>query len=200
MRCPSCQSSKTRVVDSRLTEPGDAIRRRRECEGCGGRFTTYERAELPAVTVVKRDGKRQAFDRQKLLRGLSRAANKRPVSDAQLEELADAIAAQVRSGGTTEVDAEYVGELALRGLADLDPVTGILFASVYRQFADLAELEAEVRRITSEPAPGPGQLAIESEAPVPSDPQRSMGHSPSGPSGGGNGTARETRRAHAARP
>src|SRR5947199_1093747 len=92
MRCPSCHSTKTRVVDSRLTEPGDAIRRRRECAGCGGRFTTYERAELAAVTVVKRDGKREAFDRQKLLRGLSRAANKRPVSDAQLEELADAIA------------------------------------------------------------------------------------------------------------
>src|SRR4051795_5014292 len=189
MRCPSCHSTKTRVVDSRLTEPGDATRRRRECEGCGGRFTTYERAELPAVTVVKRDGTRQAFDRQKLLRGLSRAANKRPVSDAQLEELADSIAAQVRSGGATEVDAECVGELALRGLADLDPVTGILFASVYRQFADLAELEAEVRR-------------IKSEVPVPSDPQRSMGHSPSGPSRGGNGTAQKgtARRPHAAHP
>src|SRR4051794_18397190 len=187
MRCPSCPSTSTRVVDSRLTEPGDAIRRRRECEECGGRFTTYERAEAPAVTVIKRDGKREAFDRQKLLRGLSRAANKRPVTDTQLEALADAIAAQVRAGGTGEVDAEYVGELALRGLADLDPVTGILFASVYRQFADLAELEAEVRR-------------IKSDVPVPSDPQRSMDHSPSGPSRGGNGTARETRRPHAARP
>lgn len=194
MRCPSCHSTKTRVVDSRLTEPGDAIRRRRECEGCGGRFTTYERPELAAVTLVKRDGKREAFDRQKLLRGLSRAANKRPVSDAQLEELADAIAAQVRSGGTTEVDAEYVGELALRGLADLDPVTGILFASVYRQFADLAELEAEVRRIKSEPVAGPGQLAITSDG------QTSMGHSPSRQSRGGKETARETRRTHAARP
>src|SRR4051794_36320801 len=187
MRCPSCNSPKNRVVDSRLTEPGDAVRRRRECEQCGTRFTTYERAEAPAVTVIKRDGARQQFDRQKLVRGLSRAANKRPISDVQLEELADAIAAEVRSTGTREVRAEYVGELALRGLADLDPVTGILFASVYRQFADLDELEAEVRRIRS-------------DVPVPSDPQRSMDHSPSGPSRGGNGTARETRRPHAARP
>src|SRR3954469_13832872 len=198
MRCPACQSTSTRGVDSRPPEPGDAIRRRRECEGCGGRFTTYERAEAPAVTVVKRDGKREAFDRQKLLRGLSRAANKRPITDTQLESLADAIAAQVRATGTGEVEAEYVGELALRGLAELDPVTGILFASVYRQFADLSELEAEVRRIKSEPAPGPGQLAIDGP-PVSSDPPASMTTPPTSVRGG-NRTARETRRPHAARP
>src|SRR3954453_13447334 len=198
MRCPSCQSASTRVVDSRLTEPGDSIRRRRECEDCGVRFTTYERAEAPAVTVIKRDGARQAFDRQKLLRGLSRAANKRPITESQLEDLADAIAAEVRSAGTSEVEAEYVGELALRGLADLDPVTGILFASVYRQFAELAELEAEVRRIKSEPAPVPGQLAIDG-TPVPSDPRASMTTPPTSVRGG-NRTARETRRPHAARP
>jgi transcriptional repressor NrdR len=201
MRCPSCDSTKTRVVDSRLTEPGDSIRRRRECEQCGSRFTTYERAEAPAVTVIKRDGSRQQFDRQKLLRGLSRAANKRPITDVQLEALADAIAAEVRSTGTGEVQAQYVGELALRGLADLDPVTGILFASVYRQFADLDELQDEIRRIKSEPVAGPGQLAIDGAAPaVPSDPQRSMGHSPSRQSRGGKTQARETRRTHAARP
>src|SRR3954454_8670242 len=102
MRCPACQSTSTRVVDSRLTEPGDAIRRRRECEGCGGRFTTYERAEAPAVTVVKRDGKREAFDRQKLLRGLSRAANKRPIADTQLHSLAGAVPAHVRASGSGE--------------------------------------------------------------------------------------------------
>src|SRR2546422_671115 len=199
MHCPNCSSTATKVVDSRLTEPGDAIRRRRECEDCGGRFTTYERAEAPAITVVKRDGKREAFDRQKLLRGLSRAANKRPITDTQLETLADRIAAQLRAAGTGEADAEYVGELALRGLADLDPVTGILFASVYRQFADLAELEAEVRRIKSEPVAAPGQLAIE-QSENPSDGRGSMGHSPSRPVRGGKTTARETRRDHAARP
>src|SRR5215212_8273163 len=153
MRCPSCQSAKTRVLDSRTAEPGDAIRRRRECESCGGRFTTYERVEAPALSVIKRNGRREPFDRQKLLRGLSRAANKRPVTDTQLEELADSIAARVRANGKDgEADAEYIGELALRGLAELDPVTGILFASVYRQFADLSELEAEIRRIKAEPA------------------------------------------------
>src|SRR3954453_24136745 len=198
MRCPNCSSTATKVVDSRLAEPGDAIRRRRECEGCGTRFTTYERTEAPALTIVKRDGKREQFDLQKLLRGLSRAANKRPITDAQLEVLADQIAAQLRPAGTGEAKAEYVGELALRGLADLDPVTGILFASVYRQFADLDELEAEVQRIKSEPAPGPGQLAIDG-TPVPSDPRASMTTPPTSVRGG-NRTARETRRPHAARP
>jgi transcriptional repressor NrdR len=193
MRCPSCQSTSTRVVDSRLTEPGDAIRRRRECEQCSGRFTTYERAELPGLTVIKRDGKREAFDRQKLLRGLSRAANKRPISDAQLETLADAIAAQARAAGGGEVQAEYLGELSLRGLAEIDPVTAILFAGVYRQFADLSELEDEVRRIKSEPVAGPDQLAI-----VPSDPRGSMTTPPRSVTGGRK-TGKETRRSHAAR-
>src|SRR5947207_14230771 len=108
---PSSHFAVIPVADSRLTEPCDAVRRRRECEECGGRFTTYERAEARQVTVIKRDGSRQAFDRQKLLRGLSRAANKRPITESQLEDLADAIAAEVRSAGTSEVDAEYVGEL-----------------------------------------------------------------------------------------
>jgi transcriptional repressor NrdR len=118
--------------------------------GCAQRFTTYERAEATPVTVRKRDGRRERFDRQKLLRGLGRAANKRPISDAQLEELADAIAARVRRIGP-EVDAEVIGELALRGLVELDPVTGLLFASVYRDFRGLSELEDELHRIRSEP-------------------------------------------------
>src|SRR3954454_24464835 len=99
VHCPYCSSPSTRVVDSRLTEPGDAIRRRRECEGCSQRFTTYERAEAEPVTVRKRTGKRERFDRQKLLRGLNRAANKRPVSDAQLESLAGRIGGRGRRGG-----------------------------------------------------------------------------------------------------
>jgi transcriptional repressor NrdR len=190
VRCPFCSFDSTRVVDSRLTEPGDAIRRRRECTDCGNRFTTYERAaELP-VTVVKRDGRTERFDRQKLLRGLVRAANKRPVSDEQLDALADSIAAEVRRGGG-EVDASEIGELALRGLAGLDPVTAILFASVYRQFADLSELEAEVRRLKDEPLPGADQLPL--EAAVPSGSAGSMGPSPSG----GVGTSSYRRRGHA---
>jgi transcriptional repressor NrdR len=144
--CPYCSFESTRVVDSRLTEPGDSVRRRRECAGCGSRFTTYERVEEAPVVVVKRDGDEQRFDRQKLLSGLMRAANKRPVSEEQLEELAESIASEVRKGGP-KVDAEQVGELALQGLARLDPVSGIQFASVYRNFADLDELQAEVRRL-----------------------------------------------------
>jgi transcriptional repressor NrdR len=166
VHCPLCTSESTRVVDSRLNDAGDTVRRRRECEGCSARFTTYERIEELPVTVLKRDGRREAFDRQKLLRGLVRAANKRPVSEAELDELADSIARQIRRSGP-EVDAETIGELSLRGLAELDPVTAILFASVYRNFADLSELEAELRRLKSEPRPGEGQMALDDE-PVPS--------------------------------
>ena len=151
------------MIDSRVTDPGDAVRRRRECENCGNRFTTYERLEEVPVTVVKRDGTTEPFDRQKLLRGLVRAANKRPVTEEQLDELADRIAAGVRGQGR-EVKAERIGELALRGLAGLDPVTAILFASVYRQFADLSELEAEVRRLREEPLPADDQLPLEDDA------------------------------------
>ena len=173
MRCAYCDHPSTRVVDSRLSDPGDAVRRRRECESCGQRFTTYERAEAAPVTVRKRDGRRERFDRQKLLRGLGRAANKRPVSDAQLEQLADAIAARVRRIGP-EVDAEVIGELALRGLVDLDPVTGLLFASVYRDFRDLSELEAELDRIRSEPVAA-GDRPARPEASVPSDARATLG-------------------------
>ncbi len=179
------------MVDSRLSEPGDAIRRRRECEACGNRFTTYERAEEPRVVVVKRDGRRERFDRQKLLRGLARAASKRPVSDEQLEELTERIATHVRRGGPV-ARAEEIGELALRGLARVDPVSAILFASVYRKFADLEELEAELRRLQAEPLTSADQLAIEAVSgdAVPSGSERSMGVSPRSASP----TAEEARR------
>ena len=172
VHCSYCDHESTHVVDSRLNDSGDAIRRRRECDSCGQRFTTYERAEAAPVTIVKRDGSRQRFDRQKLVRGLGRAANKRPVSDEQLEQLADAITARVRRLGPA-VDAEVVGELALRGLVELDPVSGVMFASVYRNFRDLSELEAELQRIQSEPVTGADQLPL-AEDPVPSDPQATL--------------------------
>lgn len=167
MRCPYCSSPKTGVVETRLSDPGDAVRRRRRCTGCGERFTTYERVEMPQIAVVKRDGTRERFDRQKLLRGLVRAANKRPVSDEELEGLADSIAAELRGHGS-EAAAEQIGELALRGLAGLDPVTAIQFASVYRRFIDLDELEAEVKRLK-------GQVP-----PIPSGASSSIARSPSG--------------------
>ena len=204
MKCPFCGFDSTRVVDSRLTDPGDAVRRRRECADCDSRFTTYERAEEPKLTVVKRDGTRQQFDRQKLLRGLGRAANKRPVSDSQLEELADSIASAVRGSGP-EVPAEQIGELALRGLARVDPVTAIQFASVYRRFDSLDELEAEIRRIKDEPIAGADQLALESsgesgtEAPGPSDPRSTIDRSPAAAAGDAK-KASNQRREHAGRP
>jgi transcriptional repressor NrdR len=201
VHCPYCAHSSTRVLDSRLTEPG-SIRRRRECDACGDRFTTYERVEATPVSVLKRDGRREQFDRQKLLRGLMRAANKRPVSDAQLEELADAITARVRRGGS-EVPASLLGELSLRGLAELDPVSGVLFASVYRNFRDLSELESELQRIRSEPVAGDDQLALDqatSATPDPSDPAANIGASPSTQRRGGSQEARLTRRRHAAQP
>ena len=179
MHCPYCSHESTRVVESRLPEP-NSVRRRRECAGCGERFTTYERVEATPVTVLKRDGRREQFDRQKLLRGLVRAANKRPVSEAQLDALADTIAARVRRGGS-EVEASLVGELSLRGLAELDPVSGLLFASVYRNFRDLSELESELQRIRSEPVAGDDQLALDQAAAspsVPSDPASNIGASP----------------------
>ena len=144
MRCPFCSFESTRVVDSRLTEPGDSVRRRRECAGCGKRFTTHERMEAVPIDVIKRDGTTQRFDRHKLLRGLVRAAGGRPVGGEQLEELADSIAVAIRRHGKSG-PAARIGDLAERGLARLDPVTAIQFASVYRRLADLDELEAVVR-------------------------------------------------------
>jgi transcriptional repressor NrdR len=208
VHCPYCSHAATRVVDSRLAEP-DSVRRRRECEGCGERFTTYERVEATPVTVRKRDGRREQFDRQKMLRGLVRAANKRPVSEAQLDELAAAIAARVRRVGP-EVDASLIGELSLRGLAELDPVSGLLFASVYRNFRDLSELESELQRIRSEPVAGDDQLALDqatAQASIPSDPASNIGASPRTPRRGGREAADKpsekpelTRRRHAAQP
>ena len=161
------------MVDTRPAD--DAIRRRRECGACGQRFTTYERAEEARVTVLKRDGTRERFDRQKLLRGLARAAGGRPVSEEQLERVAASIAAEVRREGG-EVEAGRVGDLAERGLARVDPVSAIQFASVYRNLADLDELEAVVRRFKEDSLPGEHQLAI--EGPVPSGPKSSIGLSP----------------------
>src|SRR5207244_242083 len=122
----------------------DAIRRRRECAGCGERFTTYERAEGIRMHVVKRDGRREIFDRDKLLRGLQRAAAKRPIEPARLEGMADAIEAGLRRRGG-EAEAQWVGDLALGGLARLDRVAAVMFASVYRSIEDLSAFEAELR-------------------------------------------------------
>jgi transcriptional repressor NrdR len=158
MQCPYCGSTQHRVVDSR--EAADAIRRRRQCESCDQRFTTYERAETVRMYVVKRNGRREPFDREKLLRGLQRAAAKRPIEPERLDEVVASIEAAVRREGG-EAPAEWVGELALGGLARLDRVAAVMFASVYRSIEDLSAFEAELRKLESEPLPGPDQLSIE---------------------------------------
>src|SRR3954449_11993725 len=158
MQCPYCGSDQHRVVDSR--EAADAIRRRRQCESCDERFTTYERAEPVRMYVVKRGGHREPFDRDKLLRGLQRAAAKRPIEPEKLEQVVYSIEAAVRREGG-EAPAEWVGELALGGLARLDRVAAVMFASVYRSIEDLSAFEAELRRLESEPIPGPDQLVID---------------------------------------
>jgi transcriptional repressor NrdR len=191
MHCPYCSSTSTRVSETR--EAADGIRRRRECQSCGNRFTTYERAETN-VTVLKRDGRRERFDSRKLLGGLERAANKRPVSSEQLEELSESIAAAVRRTGP-EVEASQIGDLAERGLAALDPVSGILFASVYRNLADLDEVAETVERYREDTLPGADQLALDGD-PDPSDPKSTIGRSPLGTSR----RAAHTRRGHARQP
>src|SRR4051812_35587013 len=158
MHCPYCGSTHNRVVDSR--EAADAIRRRRQCENCDQRFTTYERTESVRMHVVKRDGRREPFDRDKLLRGLQRAAAKRPIEPERLEEVVASIEAAVRREGA-QAPAEWVGELALGGLARLDRVAAVMFASVYRSIEDLSAFEAELRRLESEPIAGPDQLEID---------------------------------------
>jgi transcriptional repressor NrdR len=150
MHCPFCQETDTRVIDSRLTEPGDAVRRRRRCPSCERRFTTYERYDQGPLYLRKRNGSRQPFERAKLLAGLERAAIKRPVEREQLEALVDRIVAELRAEGGTPA-AERLGELALRGLKQLDRVAYVRFASVYRKFEDVEEFEAELDRLEREP-------------------------------------------------
>jgi transcriptional repressor NrdR len=173
VQCPFCSAESTQVIDTRPAP--DAVRRRRECGVCGRRFTTYERVEEQRATVLKRDGTRERFDRQKLQRGLARAAGGRPVSEEQLEAVAAWIAGEVRREGG-DVQAERIGDLAERGLARVDPVSAIQFASVYRNLADLDQLEAVVRRFKDDPLPSEDQLAIEGS--VPSEPESTIGRSP----------------------
>jgi transcriptional repressor NrdR len=199
MQCPFCGSSSHRVIDSR--ESADAVRRRRQCESCDERFTTYERAEALRLHVIKRNGRRELFDSEKLLRGLGRAAAKRPIDPERLDELVASIQASVRARGG-EAPAEWVGELALGGLARLDRVAAVMFASVYRSIEDLSAFEAELRRLESEPLAGPDQLAIEvlQEDPVPSAQEGTLA-TPSGGRSKARRTPRQNqRRGHASHP
>jgi len=158
MRCPACEARETRVVDSRDLDDAATIRRRRECIACGARFTTYERIEAARLVVVKRDGSRQEFDRDKLAAGLRKALTRRPVPDGAAEHAADAIEATLRAAGATEVESSRVGELAMEQLRALDQIAYIRFASVYQSFEDLETLKREVDALYAERGPGSGEL------------------------------------------
>ncbi|KUP05564.1 transcriptional regulator NrdR [Bacillus coahuilensis m2-6] len=137
MKCPSCQYNGTKVIDSRPVEEGRSIRRRRECEDCSHRFTTFERVEELPLIVVKKEGTREEFSKEKMLRGLIKACEKRPVTLDQLETVALSIEKELRNQGYAEVKSEVIGELVMNQLSQLDEVAYVRFASVYRQFKDL---------------------------------------------------------------
>jgi transcriptional repressor NrdR len=147
MQCPSCRAADSRVVDSRIGKEGDAIRRRRHCDRCGHRFTTYERVELTLPSVVKKDGRRQAFDRAKIVSGLTRACEKRPVSTDTIEALATRIERQMLERGESEVSSRELGEAVMSALHDLDAVAYVRFASVYREFRDVHEFMRELEEL-----------------------------------------------------
>lgn len=144
MRCPACGERDTRVIDSRDLDDSATIRRRRECAACATRFTTYERIEAARLVVVKRDGTRQDWDRDKLIGGLRKALTRRPVPDGAAEQAADEIEATLRSEGMNEVPSQRVGQLAMAKLRALDHIAYIRFASVYQSFEDLEQLKREV--------------------------------------------------------
>ena len=151
MRCPFCHEPENKVIDSRESHEGAVIRRRRECLQCKRRFTTYERVEELYPLIAKKDGRREAFDREKILNGLKRACEKRPVSADQLEETVGAIERLLQGMGEKEVPSSVIGEEVMRRLQALDEVAYVRFASVYRKFADVAEFEAELERLDAEP-------------------------------------------------
>lgn len=141
MRCPFCTHEDSQVKDSRPTDDGAAIRRRRQCEGCGARFTTFERIQLREMTVVKSENRREPFDRSKLERSIQIACRKRPVDPARIERLATAIQRQIETSGDNEIPASAVGEMVMDGLRALDSVAYIRFASVYKDFREAKDFE-----------------------------------------------------------
>ncbi len=170
MQCPFCGVDRDKVVDSRSSEGGRAVRRRRECLACGRRFTTYERVEdSPRITVIKKDGSRVPYDRSKLLAGLQKACYKRPVSDQQLRQVVEAAEEDMFRRFEKEVPTSYIGDAVSQHLRRLDKVAYIRFASVYRQFQDVGELITEAEEVRDAPAEAPGQrdLFKEGEGPEP---------------------------------
>ena len=147
MKCPYCNNGETQVIDSRDTENLEATRRRRECSKCKKRFTTYERVEEADIVVVKKDGKRERFERQKLINGLLKACEKRSISLERIEKLVDDVESDLRKRDSVEVDSKTIGKLVMRKLKSLDKVAYIRFASVYLEFEDLTRFEEELEKL-----------------------------------------------------
>ena len=148
MRCPFCAAQDTSVLESRVAEDGQSLRRRRECQKCQKRFTTFERVEGPTIFVIKRDGGREAFDREKIVRGVIKSFDKRPVSIDLIRQLADEVEREVRRKEVSEIPSKTVGRMGLKRLKNIDKVAWLRFASVYFELTDLAEFEKLFEKIT----------------------------------------------------
>jgi transcriptional repressor NrdR len=157
MRCPFCQDPENKVIDSRESQEGSVIRRRRECLACSRRFTTYERVEELMPLVVKKDGRREAYDREKVLSGLKKACEKRSISSDQLEAEVDDLERKLQETGEKEVPSSRVGEEVMRRLHELDEVAYVRFASVYRSFRDITEFMSELKELIEERSPTGGR-------------------------------------------
>lgn len=155
MHCPHCGADNDRVLDSRACEDGRAIRRRRSCNQCRARFTTYERVENLELQVVKKDNAREPFMREKIERGVERACWKRPISIETIRKLASEVEAEIQTDFETEVSSQYIGRLVMERLGDVDQVAYVRFASVYREFKDVADFVAELQPILNSPARDP---------------------------------------------
>ena len=150
MKCPFCNYADTKVIDSRAQDDNTAIRRRRQCENCGKRFTTYERIDTIPITVIKSDGTRELFDKTKLQSGIMKSCNKRPISVKQIETLVDDIENTLQGNGEKEVDSKVLGSMVMDRLKDIDEVAYVRFASVYRQFKDINTFMDELEKLLSE--------------------------------------------------
>ncbi|MEE0796199.1 MAG: transcriptional regulator NrdR [Anaerovoracaceae bacterium] len=150
MKCPYCDNPDTKVIDSRPTEEGHAIRRRRGCDSCGRRFTTYEKVEETILMVVKKDGRREAFDRSKILNGIIKACEKRPVSMAQMEETVNDIEKTISNSMQKEIESYDIGEMVMNRLKEIDEVAYVRFASVYRQFTDVSTFIREIEKLVKQ--------------------------------------------------
>ena len=150
MKCPFCDELEDKVVDSRMAKEGEVIRRRRECLGCKRRYTTYERVDEILPMVVKKDGRRESFDRTKILAGLKKACEKRPISTATLEAVTDRIEKRIQEMGETEIESRIVGEELMKELHQLDQVAYVRFASVYREFKDIDQFMDELRTLAQQ--------------------------------------------------